>query len=166
MLHENGRHATKSMPANRIGTSGANNLFLVCPFCQIENFIVKETGAVFFLTAPAAIFHIYDNDFFDPIDRLIREENISHLYVVADTSCMFVRNVLENRNKRGIACESLIRELATDYDTNESLAAKVVTQEIQLLSRKKLFAERIAAGTLSMYALLTNKSDNSITIIA
>lgn len=165
VLTENGQDRSHAAGTGKLTHSPHSSVFLVCPFCQIENVIGKQTGAVYFLTAPASVFHIYDDDFFAPVDRFIEREHITHVYIVADTSCLFINNVLANGRKYDIGCELFIRQLADSQDTPQTLTEKVLKQEIALLRQKKVFAGRIAAGKLMVYGLLTDKAEATVAVI-
>ncbi len=137
-------------------------LFLVCPFCQMEQFITDQTGDAFFLTAPAAVFHGCDQDFFDSVKALIINEDIRTIYVAGDTSCAFMKNILAGKHPSGFTCETLLRELADEGDTVYSLTRKVVQHQVQQLGRKELLGEVIAAGNVSLHGLVTNKSKKAL----
>jgi hypothetical protein len=92
------------------GNHQGNKLFLVCPFCQMENFIVKHYGEVFFLTVPAAIFNVGSEEL-GVIKEFITRENIRGIYLVSETSCNFAKNVLDNTNHSELPWETEIRKL-------------------------------------------------------
>jgi hypothetical protein len=141
-----------------------NKLFLVCPFCQMENFIIKRYGEAFFYTAPAAMFH-FKNDNLQAIKEFITREEVGEIYLVGETSCNFTNNVLDNKDLSGLQCETEIQKLISIGDTPQSLTEKMMKNQANRLGGKALFGKEIEAGNTSLHILVTDKRENKITEI-
>jgi len=138
-----------------------NKLFLVCPFCQMENFIVKHYGEVFFLTAPAVVFH-FGNDELIVIKEFIARENIKEIYLVGETTCNFTKNVLDNTNLSGLPCETEIQKIKSFDDTPNTLTLKILNEQTYKLSEENIFGKEITSGTILFHTLQTVKNENKI----
>lgn len=138
-----------------------NRLFLVCPFCQMENFIVNHYGSVFFLTAPAAIFHFMPEEA-EAVKEFMARENITRVYLAAETSCSFTQNALANFNHSGLRCETEIQKLKSPEDTLCSLTKKLVTQEASRLEKLFSIGGTMPSATPKLHALQTYKNQNKI----
>lgn len=138
-----------------------NKLFLVCPFCQMENFIVKHYGEVFFYTAPAAILNI-GGDELKVIKEFIARENIKWIYLVGETSCIFTKNVLDNTNLSGLPCETEIQNLKSTDDTPNSLTLKILKEQTYKLSSDNIFGKEITSGSILFHTLQTVKNEHII----
>lgn len=144
-----------------------NKLFLVCPFCQMENFIIKHYGEVFFLTAPAAMFH-FENGDLQAIKEFITSEHIKDIYLTGDTSCNITKNVLDDKNNsplKWLQCEIEIQKLKSDNDSLHSLTEKMLKEQANSLCSKNFFGKEIEAGNISLHLLITDKQENRITEI-
>lgn len=141
-----------------------NKLFLVCPFCQMENFIIKHYGEVFFLTAPASMFH-FEDDTLQAVKEFIAREDIKRIYLVGETSCNFTRNMLDGKNHSGLQCESEIQKLKSNDDSLYSLTEKMMKEQANKLRSEDLFGKEIEAGNISVHILITDKQENKITEI-
>lgn len=138
-----------------------NQLFLICPFCQMEHFIRKHYGEALFLTAPAAIFH-FGVEEVQAIRDFIARENITRIFLVAETSCNFTHNVLYNKNHSGLRCETDIQKLKSAEDTLCSLTHKIATQEAARLEKIFLNGIAVNSAAIQLHALLTYKNQNRI----
>lgn len=148
----------------KISNHQGNKLFLVCPFCQMENFIVNHYGEVFFLTASGAVF-IFESDELKVIKEFIARENIQRIYLVGETSCNFTKNILENSNYSGLFCENEIQKLKSSGDTPHSLTLKILKEQANRLCSVNFFGNEIASKKISLHSLLTVKNENIITEI-
>jgi hypothetical protein len=144
-----------------IGNHPGNKLFLVCPFCQIENFIIKHYGKAFFYTAPAAMFH-FESDSLQAIKEFITREDVREIYLVGETSCNFTNNVLDNKDLSGLQCETEIQKLISIGDSPQSLTEKMMKHQANRLRSKELFGKEIEAGNTSLHILITDKKENKI----
>jgi carbonic anhydrase len=95
-----------------------SNLFLICPECHIEQAIRDYYGNnnVFFLTALGTVFDISAFEDAEEINDFLSREGVGSIYVVDDSSCTFIQNVL-----RGVThsteAEDVLYEL---YDEHKS----------------------------------------------
>ncbi|WP_164490121.1 hypothetical protein [Runella sp. SP2] len=140
----------------------SNQLFLVCPFCQMEGFIRKHFGNVFFLTSPASVFDFEDDAYLKEVKKTIYNENIQDIYLVGDVSCQFVRNALISRELGFCACEQFIGELRSETDTPVSLTEKLLKKQLYELSAERIFGSELEKGELQLHALMTSKAENLI----
>ena len=71
------------------------SLFLICPDCFLEGEIKKQFGSYcYFLTALGAVFTLQAFEYAEEINNFIIRENIKRNYVVNDTSCIQIREAL------------------------------------------------------------------------
>lgn len=141
-----------------------NKLFLVCPFCQMEGFIINHYGEVFFLTAPASMFH-FGNDTLQAVKEFIKKENIKEIYLVGEPSCNFTKNVLDDKNHSGLQCETDIQKLKSENDSLHSLTEKMMKEQANRLRSEELLGKEIKAGNISVHILITDKQEDKITEI-
>ena len=139
-----------------------HKLFLVCPICQMEAFIKGHFGDVFFMTAPAAIFHFAGNTL-GTLHHLIVKEQIRDIYLVADIGCTFTHNVLTNTNRTDLPCEKIIDQLKTQEDTALTLTEKILASQYSTLQSAEILGNEIASGNIVLHTLLSNKQENTIT---
>lgn len=142
-----------------------NQLFLVCPFCQMERFITKRFGDVLFLTAPAAVFYFDDDPFLKAVKKTIQREKITDIYLVGDVSCQFIQYALQNESITGLRCESEIQELLSTTDTAFSLTEKLLKKQLYEMTCHSVFGKEIEEGQIRLHALLTSRHDDFITPI-
>lgn len=142
-----------------------NQLFLVCPFCQMERFITKHYGDVLFLTAPASVFYFDDTNFLKAVKKTIQREKITDIYLVGEVSCCFIQYALRNESQTGLRCESEIQELISKTDTAFSLTEKLLKKQLYEMSCQSIFGKEIEEGKLRIHTLLTSKHDDFITPI-
>lgn len=142
-----------------------NQLFLVCPFCQMERFITKYFGDVLFLTAPASVFFFDDDTFLKEVKKTIQREKITDIYLVGDVSCRFIQYALQNESITGLRCESEIQELLSTTDTAFSLTEKLLKKQLYEMTCQGIFGKEIEEGQLRLHALLTCRHEDFITPI-
>ncbi|NBB21403.1 hypothetical protein GVN20_18700 [Runella sp. CRIBMP] len=142
-----------------------NQLFLVCPFCQMERFITKHFGDVLFLSAPASVFYFDDANFLKAVKKTIQREKITDICLVGEVSCCFIQYVLQNKSMTGLRCESEIQELFSKTDTTFSLTEKLLKKQLYEMSCQSIFGNEIEEGQIRIHALLTSKHDDFITPI-
>ena len=138
-----------------------SRLFLICPLCQLENFIASRYRDAFFLTAPAAIFR-FEADESQIIHEFILREQIKEVYLVAETSCNYTNLVLEAGGFSGRYCEFEIGKLKTDLDTVESLSIKLLRYEAGKMRSRDIFENDLLSGKYRLHLLLVCKQKNEI----
>ncbi|MCA0232877.1 MAG: hypothetical protein LCH91_20590 [Bacteroidetes bacterium] len=141
----------------------SNQLFLVCPFCQMEGFIRRHFGDVFFLTSPASVFDFEDDAYLKEVKKTIHRENIQDIYLVGDISCRFVKNALISRELGYLWCEEFIRDLRSETDIPISLTEKLLRKQLYELSAERIFGSELEKGKLRLHGLMTSKAENLIT---
>ena len=139
-----------------------NQLFLVCPFCHMEKFIIKHFGDGLFLTAPASVFFFDDDIYLKAVKKTIQREKITDIYLVGDVSCRFIHYALHNESNTGLRCESEIKELFSKTDTAFSLTEKLLKKQLYEMSCQSIFGKEIEAGQIRLHALLTSRHDDFI----
>ena len=89
-----------------------NKLFFICPFSQLEHFIREKYGDdVFFITTLDDVFQFEDANYAEVIRDFIKRENITDIFVVNDTSCRFIKSVLEKEKGFEIFSEEIMINL-------------------------------------------------------
>ena len=139
-----------------------NQLFLVCPFCQMERFISRHFGDVLFLTAPASVFYFDDANFLKAVKKTIQREKITDIYLVGELSCRFIQYTMQNGSPTGLRCESEIQELFSKTDTAFSLTEKLLKKQLYEMSCQSIFGKEIEEGQVRIHALLTSRHNNFI----
>ena len=110
-----------------------NALFIVCPFCQLENFLRKNFGNdIYFMTAPAAVINFNKEEVYAIKDFLARER-IRKIYLVNDVSCNFIEEAINHKKEFGLHCEKELRKLLKDINP-------IAADKDSLLEMKALLA--------------------------
>ena len=110
--------STKKRPEGGRNKKG-QKLFLICPFCHMEHPISAQFGDVFFLTAPAAIFHL-DRAFIDTLKDFIEREQVTDLYLAVESSCNLLQESMENKlpaDHQWIGTLRMLRSISKDKST-------------------------------------------------
>jgi hypothetical protein len=153
-------------------TNAQNALFMICPFCNLENFLRTKFGNdIFFITAPAAILNFSDNELISVKEFMIRE-NIKNIYLVNDVSCNFIEEAISNKKEFGLRCEKELRMLVQNSNSiierknsleikKEMLAENNVTKQLMYLNSEKIFHET-SILKIKIDGMITdkNKSNN------
>ncbi len=93
-------------------------LFIICPFCQMENYLrVKYGNHIYFMTATAAVLN-FDADEISTIKDFIRKENITDVYLVNDLCCNFIEEAIKNQQVFGLQAEKQLRNIFKEIDIN------------------------------------------------
>lgn len=140
--------------------ANSEKLFLVCPFCQMEPPIRRQFGDAYFLTAPGAIFR-FSEPYLDCIKQIIVRERISELHVAVSPECNFIHNVLQELPDSGLPCETVIRRFRKPGDTAETLAQKIIDDQIRQLHAEHHFGKELAAGQLSVHSHILPNTGNT-----
>ena len=151
-----------------------NKLFLVCPFSCMENFIRQKYGDdIFFITGIAAGLQFNEEGYAAVIKDFISRENITEVFIVNDTSCRFINNVLNNENSFGTHSEAVIQNLFDENfysllkgkTLNEQqviLAELNIKRQAKEMMKPDLFLNQITKGKICIKGLITTKSNNEI----
>lgn len=149
-----------------------NSLFIICPFCQLENYLRTKFGEdVFFMTATAAVLN-FNYDELTVIKDFIKREQISTIYVVNDVSCNFIEEAINNKKEFGLYCEKELRMLVQNSNSiievknsletkKEMLAENNVSKQLMYLNSEKIFHEA-SFLKIKIHGMITdkNKSNN------
>lgn len=115
-----------------------NKLFFVCPFSDLENFIRDNYGYdSYFITLPGAVFRTDDTDFMRDTSDFIRRKQIGDVYIVNDTSCPFINDILLRRRRVDHYAMRMIEEIYIDH-------------YMEVTHGKSLKDQRIALATLNI----------------
>lgn len=137
-------------------------LFLICPFGQLEHFIKDRFGEdTFFLTSLGGVFDFNEVAYAEAFTDFIERESIAEVFIVNDTSCRFIKSVLEKEKGFNTAAEQrMINLLIDNYYT--------VMDERSPLEKKKTFAElnvrHQASEILSNELLLTSLLQSNVSL--
>ncbi|MEW5844151.1 MAG: carbonic anhydrase [Bacteroidota bacterium] len=154
----------------------SNKLFLVCPFSCMENYIRTNYGDdVFFITAMAAVFQSEEQEYIQDIAALIAGENITQIFVVNDTSCRFINNVLKKESGFDTPAEKILQKIYSDNHSSfphgqplpeqqKTLAMLNVKQQADEIM-KQLVSQQRHFGKIKITGLVTMKASNSMTEI-
>ena len=151
-----------------------NKLFFICPFSQLEHFIREKYGDdVFFITALGAVFQFEDANYVEVIRDFINRENITDIFIVNDTSCRFIKSVIEKEKGFGTFSEEVMLNLLIDnysvvmynkslIEQQKSLAELNVKQQAKEIMKSELFQQQIIQNKISIKGLITTKAENKL----
>lgn len=151
-----------------------NKLFFVCPECQMEHFIQEHYDQdVFFLTALGAVFDFQDTELTDSLNDFITKNSITDIFIVNDTSCSFIKSVLENEKGFGTSCETTLLNLLIDHYSimmtnlppirkQEYLGKVNCERQANEIVANESFKHLVSQTNISIKGLVTTKSKNKI----
>jgi carbonic anhydrase len=140
----------------------------------MENFIRQKYGDdVFFITAMGTVFKLEEREYLETIKQFISRENITEIFVVSDTSCRFIKNVLKNEINSGSHSETVIQNLLRDNYAlvmNEKtieqqqikLAQLIVNYQAEELKKTNCLQQQILQNKILIRELVTSKNSNQI----
>jgi hypothetical protein len=159
---------------NKIENVNAQNeLFIICPFCQLENFLRTKYGDdLFFITAPAAVFN-FNADEVLALKDFFKREHITDIYLVNDVSCNFIDEAIKNKKEFGLHCEKQLRGLLQYSNSNfksqdslrtknELLAENNVLKQLEYLNSEEIFKHEISALGINIHGIITDKKETNI----
>jgi len=141
-------------------------LFLVCPECNLEYFIRKKYGDdVYFLTALGAVFNFSEVKYTESVMDFITKESITDIFLVNDTSCRFIKSILEREDGFDTFCENIIRDILIDnfsaimhgkslIEKKKHLAELNVKQQIKEIMTNELILQRIIQQNVRITGLV------------
>lgn len=151
-----------------------NKLFLICPASQTESFIKEQYGQrVFFLTALGAVFNFREIKYVEALGNFLKREAIEEIFIVNDTSCPFIKNILEQEKGFDTKAEQIMLTILIDnYSTimaGTSLADKkkrlaklnVQRQALDILSNELLLST-ITQSQIRLKGLITTKEKGQL----
>lgn len=156
----------------------SNKVFLVCPFSNLEYFIRNKYGSdVFFITGIAGILSYRDEQYLTAIRDFIKEHRIQSFYVVNDTDCRFINNIIYREPLYGTTAENLIEIVYLDHftticrektlqDQKFKLAEHNVRHQIAEVSDNLFLRQGLLENGTKIFGLVTTKSINRIVEIS
>ena len=148
-----------------------NSLFIICPFCQLENFLRAKFGDdIFFMTATAGVLN-FNEDEISAIKDFIKREQISTIYVVNDIGCNFIEEAINNKKEFGLPYETELRKqfqtIQSEEESQNSLEKKKIIvaennlqQQAKYLAATKILKHEIETSQISIRTLITNKHES------
>lgn len=133
-----------------------HKLFLTCPICQLESFLNDKFGAnSLYISALGAVFDFSDINFPKRLAEFIEREQVEEVYIVNDSSCLFIHNVLSKKKHFfDTAAESVL--LYTLIDNYKAIRACKTTED-----KKKMMAEM---NVRKQVEILSDNLSNSIVV--
>ncbi len=151
-----------------------SKLFLVCPDCHLEYLIKKTYGDdVFFLTALGAVFNFGEVKYIEALMDFIADEGVTDIFVVNETSCRFIKSIIEGENGFDTFCEDIIKDVLIDNyfdvmhrasltDKKERLAELNVKQQIREIMSNELFLQSIAKYRVNIKGLVLTAEEKVV----
>lgn len=110
-----------------------NKLFLVCPVSQMEPFIKDRYGwDGYFLTAPGAVFNFQEIDYSEALRDFLERTDIKEVFIVNDTSCPFIKSILEKEKTYETKAEQVLLNLLMDNYSQIMARASLAERKILL----------------------------------
>lgn len=151
-----------------------NQLFLVCPFSNMEHFIRQKFGQeAFFLTAMAGQSQFHELRYTEAMLELIDREQITELYLVQDTSCRFMNGLLDAEPIHGSIAENKLEQLLVEHyaeiksQTTRTLqlkkfAAINLRAQLREIGANVFLSSWMAQNRLEIKGLITTKAENEV----
>ena len=151
-----------------------NQLFIVCPFSCMETFLQNKYGNdIFFLTFSGAVFQFEDVNYVEVIRDFINRENITNTFIVNDTSCRFIKRVLETKKGFGTFSEEVMINLLIDnysvvmqtkslIEQKKALAELNIRRQVKEILSNELFLQPIIQNKINIKGLITTKAENKL----
>ncbi len=112
-----------------------NLLFIICPFCQLENYLRTKFGDdILFMTSTAGVLN-FCSDELAVIKEFIKREQIQSIYLVNDVGCNFIEEAIIGKKEFGMNAEHQLRKLLQNIQPK-------ITNEVSLHETKRIVAER------------------------
>ncbi len=149
-----------------------NKLFIVCPFSQMELFLQKKYGnEVYFITALASIMQWNHKEDMDAIRDFIIRESVQEIYLVHETGCRFINNVITKRKLYGLPSEDILKNIYlehyfSDFENKElsvqqfKLAELAIKYQAEEIIKSDVLGIQIIEDTVSLKGLITSKKKN------
>lgn len=97
------------------------SLFLICPDCHLESRIRDNFGNnSYFLTALGAVFDLSQFIYAEEINQIILSDKISDIYLVNDTECTFINNVISKEINYRTSAEKILNQLYQKHNSSFS----------------------------------------------
>jgi hypothetical protein len=134
-----------------------NKLFIICPFSGLEHFLRTKYGEdVFFLTYSASILQHNDYE-----------------YITELRQCRFIKQVIQQKQKFGLASESTLEELYIEHyfsefkdksmlDQTYNLAKLNVMKQVHECLQSSIIGKTIEENAIKVKGLICSKITRSI----
>ena len=146
-----------------------NNLFLICPASHMEPFIKDRYGQDgYFLTAPGAVFNFQEINYSEALKDFLESKAIKEIFIVNDTSCRFIKSILEIERGYETKAEQVMLSLLIDNysqimeetaqaDRKVRLATLNIHRQAQDLFSNKLLHPLLKRLQIRVTGILTTK---------
>lgn len=150
-----------------------NKLFIICPFSQMELYLQKKYGnEIYFITAPASVIQWNQKEYIDAIGDFIIRENIREIYLVNDTDCRFISNIINKKKLYGLYAEKIVEAIYIEHlfscFKNMSLSEKKlklaelnINCQIEELMKPGVLGVQILNNHIELKGIITTKKENS-----
>ena len=147
-----------------------NKLFIICPFCQLENHLRNKYGNdIFFMTTTAGILNL-EADEISTIKNFIQRENITDIYLISDIGCNFIEEAIKNEKEFGLLAEQQLRSLIQNMlpkinstfsrqEVKKIVAETNVQQQAKYLASENILNYEITSFEIKIHTLITNKHE-------
>jgi carbonic anhydrase len=149
-----------------------NKLFIVCPFSQMELFLQKKYGnEIYFITALASIMQWNQKEDMDAIRDFIIRESVQEIYLVHDTGCRFINNIITKHKLYGLLSEEIIQNIyvehyLSDFENKElsvqqfKLAELSIKYQAEEITKSDVLGIQIIEDAILLKGLITSKKKN------
>lgn len=150
----------------------ANQLFIVCPFSCVENFLRdKFENTNYFISCSGAVLQYQELASSVAIRDFIFNANIKTIYIVNDTSCRFINSIIKRDKLSGVYSELSIQALyiehyLTDFKDQSLFAQQRKLAELNIkkqaikMVNSSLIGSCIADFDIAIKGLITSKENN------
>ncbi|MDO9001198.1 MAG: hypothetical protein Q7W45_15650 [Bacteroidota bacterium] len=147
-------------------------LCFICPDCHLEQFITNKYGEnIFFATALGAVFNFDDINFSKSLNDLIVRESITEIFIINDTSCRFINDVLNKGEGFGSCSEYALNKLlicnnsiAANNETiifkKKALAELNIKRQINEIRKDKIFLPQNIENKINIKGIVFTKAEN------
>jgi len=117
-----------------------NHLYLMCPDCHIEVTIDNQfCHNITSLTALGSVFDFSDLGLRQELDSFIDREKISHVIIVNDPHCTFIKNTILNQGKGKTTAEKELKRLQAS--NHEEFALLDTNAQQELLAKLNIYRQ-------------------------
>ena len=150
-----------------------NKLFIICPFSQMELYLQKKFGnEIYFITAPASIIQWNQKEYINAIGDFIKRENIREIYLVNDTDCRFISNIINKKKLYGLYSEKIVETIYIEHlfscfknmslsENKFKLAELNINCQIEELMKPGVLGVQILNNHIELKGIITTKNENS-----
>lgn len=149
----------------------ANQLFVICPFSGMESFLQDKFGNdIYFLTYSAAVLQYQEFEYISEVKQFLYRERIKTIYIVNDTSCRFINEIIRRNKIPGLPIKKAIEELYVEHFFSEfkdqplchqtyKLAELNIKNQIHTIMNSFLLGSHIAEFDIEIRGIITSKEN-------